>query len=74
MDKRTEFLNKLHDLLKEYDVSICAGYEGDTHGIHSESISISHRPSKDSFREIEWLCLDHQIHINAYDIKNELQS
>ena len=72
MDKRKEFMQKLHDLLNEYNVSIDAGYEGDTHGIHGEHIAINHRPSKDSFKEIEWFRVDYQIGISAYDIKDEV--
>lgn len=72
MDKRKEFLQKLHDLLNEYDVSIEAGYEGDTHGIHSEHITIYHRPVKDSFKEVEWFRSDYQIHLTAHDIKEEI--
>ena len=72
MDKRKEFLQKLHDLLKEYDVSIDAGYEGDTHGIYGEHIVINHRPIKDSFEEIEWFRADHQIYLTAHDIKEEI--
>jgi hypothetical protein len=72
-DKRTEFLKKLHELLEEYNVSIDAGYEGDTHGIHGEHISINHRPFKDSFKEYEWLRLDYQITLTAYDLKEELE-
>lgn len=72
MDKRTEFLQKLHDLLNEYNVSIDACYEGDTHGIHSEHIAINHRPNKDSFFEVEWFRADYQIHLTAHDIKEEI--
>lgn len=71
-DKRIEFLMKLRNLLDEYNVSIDAGYDGDTHGIHSERITINHRPDKNSFKETEWLTLHHQIHLTAYDIDQEI--
>ncbi len=69
--RKQEFLRKLRDLLVEYDVSIDAGYEGDTHGIHGEHISITHRLSKDSFKEEEWFRVDYQITLGASDIDLE---
>lgn len=66
--KKAEFLTKLRALLEEYDVSIDAGYEGDTHGIHGEHIAIMHRLEKGSFREEEWLRIDHQIFLSAHDL------
>jgi len=67
-DRKTEFLTKLRDLLNEYDVTIEAGYEGDTHGIHGEHIAITHRLEKDSFREEEWFRIDYQITLSARDL------
>lgn len=67
-DRKTEFLSKLRALLIEYDVSIEAGYEGDTHGIHDEHISIMHRIEPGSFHEEEWFRLNYQIGIAAVDI------
>lgn len=72
MDKRKEFLQKLHDLLNEYDVSIDAGYEGDTHGIHGEHITINHRPNKNFLKEAEWFRADYQMYLTAHDIKEEI--
>lgn len=67
--RRAEFLQKLRALLEEYDVSICASYEGDTHGIHSERITIDHRLRKDSWQEETWLRIDHQTCLTARDIE-----
>lgn len=67
--RKDEFLAKLRALLEEYDVSIEAGYEGDTHGIHSEHISITHRLEKGSFQEEEWFRIDHQIYLGASDLE-----
>lgn len=67
-DRKTEFLGKLRALLEEYDVSISASYDGDTHGIHSERITIDHRVSKDSFKEETWLRVDHQTYLTARDL------
>ena len=68
-DKRTEFLEKLQTLLEEYDVSISVSYEGDTHGIYGEHITIDHRISKNSFKEETWLRIDHQTYLTSNDLK-----
>lgn len=72
-DRKTEFLKKLHDLLEEYDVSIGATYEGDTHGIHDERMTIDHRVRKDSFKEETWLRLDYQTYLCASDLKDHIK-
>ena len=50
-NRKTEFLQKFKELLKEYDVTIDFSFEGDTHGIYDEKVSILHRVSKKSFKE-----------------------
>lgn len=71
-EKRIEFLMKLRSLLDEYNVSIDAGYEGDTHGIYGKHITINHRPDKNSFKEVKWLTIHHQIRLTAQDIDQEI--
>lgn len=39
-DKQKEFLTKLKALLSEYNMSINGNYEGDTHGIDREYLTI----------------------------------
>lgn len=39
-DKQKEFLGKLKSLLEEYSMSINCYYEGDTHGIDNEYMTI----------------------------------
>ena len=67
-NRKTEFLQKFKELLKEYDVTIDFSFEGDTHGIHDETVSILHRVSKKSFKEEEWLVLKYRSSINEEDI------
>ena len=67
-NRKTEFLQKFKELLKEYDVTIDFSFEGDTHGIHDEKVSILHRVSKKSFEEEEWLVLEYRSSINEEDI------
>ena len=68
-DRKAEFLHKLHALLAEYRVSINAEIEGDTHGIHSECMTITHRPVPQSFREEEWLRVEHRLTLEAGDLQ-----
>lgn len=41
--KRREFLDKLADLLEEYDVEIGFFYNGDSQGIYDEAVTFSQR-------------------------------
>lgn len=74
MTKRTEFLQKLKQLLEEYDVSISfsVGDCSDTHGLYDEKLVFEHRVNKATFEEEMWLEVAGWS-CNAFDIQEELK-
>jgi len=70
MENKPQFIKELHDLLEKYSVDISIGLDGDTHGLDSW-ISISHRPTPNSFKDVEILKLNDLSH---HDLKPYLPS